>query len=374
MKIAFVYDVIYPYVVGGVERRVWELSIRLARRGHEVHIFGMKYWAGEDVIQKEGIFLHGVCPPREIYTNGRRSIGEALYFARKVLPPLLKERFDVIDCQEFPYFPCFSAKLASITKRSKLIVTWHEVWDAYWYEYLGRKGFFGKYVEKVAAHLTGNIVAVSEMTRQNLQKLGVQRNIDLIPNGIDFEAIQKIPASEEESDVIFAGRLIKEKNIDLLLRSLALMKGNFPKVKCTIIGDGPEREALEELANELGLQGNIYWKGFLRNQDEVLSYVKSSRVFALPSVREGFGIVALEANACGVPVVTVKHHQNAACDLVSDGENGFVCELMSEDMAETICLLLNHGSNDKEDKACIQYAGRYDWNQIVSMTEEVYVK
>ena len=48
MKIAFVYDAIYPYVKGGVEKRVWELAVRLSRRGHEVHLFGMKFWDGED--------------------------------------------------------------------------------------------------------------------------------------------------------------------------------------------------------------------------------------------------------------------------------------------------------------------------------------
>jgi len=50
MKIAFVYDVIYPYVKGGVEKRVWELAVRLSCRGHEVHIFGMKFWQGDDVL------------------------------------------------------------------------------------------------------------------------------------------------------------------------------------------------------------------------------------------------------------------------------------------------------------------------------------
>ena len=50
MKIAFVYDVIYPYVKGGVEKRVWELAVRLSRSGHEVHLFGMKFWEGEDIL------------------------------------------------------------------------------------------------------------------------------------------------------------------------------------------------------------------------------------------------------------------------------------------------------------------------------------
>ena len=62
MKIAFVYDAIYPYVKGGVEKRIWELAVRLSSRGHDVHLFGMKFWEGGDILVHEGISLHGVCP------------------------------------------------------------------------------------------------------------------------------------------------------------------------------------------------------------------------------------------------------------------------------------------------------------------------
>jgi hypothetical protein len=74
MKIAFIYDVIYPYVKGGVEKRVWELATRLTRRGHDVHLFGMKFWDGEDILISEGVFLHGVCPAKKLYVSGRRTI------------------------------------------------------------------------------------------------------------------------------------------------------------------------------------------------------------------------------------------------------------------------------------------------------------
>ena len=111
MKIAFVYDVIYPYVKGGVEKRVWELAVRLAHRGHEVHLFGMKFWNGEDTINREGVFLHGVCPAQKLYTSGRRSIWQAFYFSFHLLSHLLKEKFDIIDCQQFPLFSCYTSKI-----------------------------------------------------------------------------------------------------------------------------------------------------------------------------------------------------------------------------------------------------------------------
>ncbi|MGH9051466.1 MAG: glycosyltransferase family 4 protein, partial [Acidimicrobiia bacterium] len=78
LKIGFIYDVIYPYVKGGVEKRVWELARNLAAAGHDVHVFGMRFWHGPAVIQREGVHLHGVCRPMPLYTkSGRRSIRQA---------------------------------------------------------------------------------------------------------------------------------------------------------------------------------------------------------------------------------------------------------------------------------------------------------
>jgi len=373
MKIAYVYDAVYPWIKGGAEKRIWEISKRLVKIGHEVHIFGMNYWNGNAVVLKEGVYLHGVCEPKELYAGGRRSIKEAIYFARKVLFPLLKEDFDVIDCQAFPYFPCFSAKICSSVKRTPLILTWHEVWDDYWYEYLGKsRGVFGKRIERATAHLTDKAIAVSERTKKDLERIGVRKGIKVIPNGIDFGKIERINASEEESDIIFVGRLIKDKNVDILIKAVEQVKKEVPdaKLKCIIIGDGPEKTKLEKQAYELGLASNITFMGFLEDYDEVISYMKSSKVFVLPSTREGFGMVALEANACGLPVVTVNHKMNAACDFVTNDVNGFICELSEEDIAEKIFMAADIGK-DMERK-CIECAKGYDWMEVVNLTKSTY--
>ena len=83
MRIAYVSDTVYPYELGGMQKRVWELARRLVQRGHEVTLFGMKYWGGEDVIYNEGVRLWGVCPSQALYVNGHRSIKQAVYFAGK---------------------------------------------------------------------------------------------------------------------------------------------------------------------------------------------------------------------------------------------------------------------------------------------------
>ena len=370
MKIAYVYDGTYPYMIGGIEKRIWELSSRLIQRGHEVTIFGMKHWEGDDIMYKEGVRLWGVCPPQEFYTNGRRSIKEALYFSWKVQIPLLRERFDVIDCQNFPYFPCFSAKLASIVKRSKLVITWHEVWGNYWFEYLGRKGIIGKAIEKIVSRISNKIVANSEATKKDLERLGVNKNITTIPNGVDFKKASVVSHSNESSDVIFVGRLIKEKNADLLVKAISHVKKEIPNIQCIIVGEGPEKENLKKLVYEADLIDNINLCGFVESEEQVFSLMKSSKTFVLPSVREGFGIASLEANICGLPVITVRHPQNATCDLITDNENGFICDVSDQDIADKILMSIN--SNENWEEKCTEFAKRYNWDAIVESLEELY--
>lgn len=372
MKMAFVYDAVYPWIKGGAEKRIYEIGRRLADKGHEVHWYGVGWWTGGDgngrgTIERDGIVLHSVCKPVQLYVDGRRSIGEAIYFASKLMPKLIKERFDVVDCQEFPYFPCFTAKVHSLLRRSNFVITWHEVWDKYWFGYLGRRGLFGYLVEKLTARLAENNVAVSEQTKKDLERIGLG-NVEVIPNGIDFEGIRKVRKADEESDVIFAGRLIKDKNVDVLIKAIKLVKEEIPDVRGIVIGDGPERLRLEKLAGDLGLNGNVEFRGFLKSHDEVIALMKASKVFVLPSTREGFGIVALEANACGLPVVTVEHEMNATKDLIKKGKNGFVCRLSEKEVAENILMALHRDMREE----CMEIAKGYDWDVIVRKCERYY--
>lgn len=367
MKIAYIYDAVYPWVKGGAEKRVFELSRRLADRGHEVHCFGIKWWKGDSIIKRDGVILHGICNPRSLYSGDRRSMREALAFAWKVLISS-KGNYDLIDCQEFPYIPCFSAKLVSIPERSDLFITWHEVWGEYWYEYLGKKGFIGKYIESAVSRLTDKNIAVSEMTKRELEHLGVE-GVKVVPNGLDFERIKQIKAWDTASDIVYAGRIIRHKNLDLLIRALQSVKREVPNISTVIIGDGPDIARMKLLAKELGLENNIKFTGFLENYDETIARMKSSKIFVMPSTREGFGMAALDANACGLPLVTVNHRMNAVSDLVTEG-TGIVCEPSTEELSKAIIRVLDK-SQEMRPK-CIELARGYDWDRISGVIEKIY--
>lgn len=369
MKIAFVYDAIYPYRIGGVEKRIYELSIRLAARGHEIHIYGLKDWDGPATFIKNKLYYHGLGQPRPFYTHGRRSIGEACYFGWKVLVPLLKEHFDIIDCQNFPYFSCFSAACAARIRGSRLVITWHEVWKEYWTEYLGVLGYPGSIIERLTSHLSCALVAVSDLTKKDLMSIRNGANITVIPNGIDYQHITVIRASEISSDIIFFGRLIKEKNVDLLIRAMVLVRKELPKTRCIIVGEGPQREYLQHMVEECNLNDTITFTGFLENHDDVIAVMKASKVYASPSTREGFGIAALEAMACGLPVVTVAAPKNAVKDLVT-GTSGITCDPSPESFANAVISCLRN--RDLMTGHCQVLAQGYGWERIVDTTVDFY--
>lgn len=369
MKIAFVYDVIYPYVKGGVELRIHELAIRLGCRGHDVHIIGMKYWDGQDSIETDGITLHGICPPQQLYADGRRTLFEALYFSCHLLPFLMREEFDIIDCQQFPYIPCFPVKLASVLKKKPFIITWHEVWGDYWYEYLDWQGAFGNVTERLVAGLTPNTIAVSATTAKKLRRLGVDDEVRIIPNGIDPAWVRAVPPGLVSSDLIFVGRLIKEKHVDVLVRAFARVLKESPDHILLILGNGPERDAISGLVSDLAIGNRVILKSFVDSHAEVIGLMKASHICVIPSTREGFGIAALEALACGLPIVTADHPDNAIGELISE-ETGFLSSLVVDDLADTIrAALLKYPAMKR---TCVSSSEAYDWERIVDRVEDYY--
>ncbi|HYT40968.1 MAG TPA: glycosyltransferase family 4 protein, partial [Methylomirabilota bacterium] len=300
LKIAIVSDVIYPYNIGGTEKRNYEISIRLAERGHKVTIYCMKWWEGADIRVDEGVQLKAISPYFPLYSGEKRSIKEALLFSLHCLK-LVKEDFDIIDVNHMPHLVLFSTKLVALLKRKKLHVIWNEVWGAsYWIKYMGPSGVLAAWIEKITSMLPDKFTAVSEHTAIALMtELKVpQHKITVIPNGISIAELEGITPATSRSDVIFVGRLLSHKNVDVLIQSIALLKRNYPRIKCSIVGRGPERDNLIKLVQKNDLLENIEFIECVEDHHQLYALMKASRVFAFPSTREGFGIVVLEANGC----------------------------------------------------------------------------
>jgi glycosyltransferase involved in cell wall biosynthesis len=371
LKIAIVSDAIYPYNKGGKEKRIYEISTRLARKGHNVTIYCMKWWEGPDTKIDEGVRLKAISPYFSLYSGERRSIKEALLFSLYSLK-LVKEDFDIIDVDHMPHLLLFSTKLVALLKRKKLHVIWNEVWGtSYWIQYMGPSGVVAALIERITAMLPDKFTAVSEYTARELTtKLKVPpRKITVIPNGISIDELESIVPATSRSDVIFVGRLLSNKNVDVLIQSIALLKIKYPEIRCTIVGKGPERSKLIEIAQENDLLENVEFIEFIEDHNQLYALMKSSGVFAFPSTREGFGIVVLEANGCGLPVITTDYHQNAARYLIKEGLNGTVISLSKENLANAID---EYMLTKPDPIGYMSFLQQYDWDNLAQSVEDMY--
>jgi glycosyltransferase involved in cell wall biosynthesis len=369
-----VSDGVYPFNKGGKERRLWEITRRLQASGVEVHIYTMKWWPGGNTFDLEGVRMHAICKQRPLYEGERRSITQALIFGIATLK-LIVARFDVLDVDHMPYFPIFTARIVCALRRKRMVATWHEVWGKeYWRSYLGSLAPISAATEWLAARAAGEIVAVSRQTSARLaEQLKVRAPVNTIELGVDLAAIRVEQKSILESDILFAGRLLAHKNVDILIRAVALMKEKRPRLRCRIVGEGPERSRLESLCIDLGLEKNVIFHDFFPGST-IYGLMKSATVFALPSVREGFGVVVLEANSCGLPVVTVAHPDNAARHLIAQGQNGFLADADAVSLARALDLALIRAPL-MDPRASAERSGHLrDWDEVAAAVYNVVTK
>lgn len=237
---------------------------------------------------------------------------------------------------------------------------------------MGILGNLAFIIEWISARLPDTIIAVSDHTKRKLlHNLKIKNNIKIVTNGIDITSIKNVKPSQQKSDVIFAGRLLSHKNIDILIQSIHLIKKTKPRITCIIVGKGPEENKLKKLVETLHLQKNIFFYDFLENNSDLYALMKSSKVFAFPSTREGFGLVALEANASGIPVITIDHKDNATMNIIKNGKNGNIIPLNEKALATTIHTYL---SENKKSISFDEQITNYDWDKITNSLEQIYLQ
>jgi glycosyltransferase involved in cell wall biosynthesis len=368
-KIALVSDAVYPFNKGGKETRIYQLTTQLVKLGYDVHIYTMQWWKGSKTYTQDGVTYHAICKLYPLYSGERRSIKEGVLFGVACLK-LIKYDFDILDVDHMPFFPLYSAKIVSLIRRRPLYATWHEVWGrAYWQEYMaGISGTIAYLIERCSVWLPDHIVAVSDHTAHRLRaELGYKGKLSMVTNGIDYMSIVPVKSAAQKSDVVYAGRLLAHKNVDMLVRGIAIVRQEFPNVRCVIVGDGPEFAKLQALVRKLKLEGNIHMTGFVETSDEVFAHMKASKVFVTPSIREGFGITVLEAYACGLRIVTVNHRDNAG-QYIAPKEASIICEPNVAAVAKAITQQLSNNMPVRYARS----AGTYDWQALARSLQEAY--
>ncbi len=361
-RIAIVTDAIAPYHRGGKEQRYDELAPRLSEYA-DVHVYTMKWWrAHRATTRREGVAYHAICPFLPLYRGERRSVAQAAMFALASLK-LSVARFDVLEADHMPYLQLFPLKLIALVRRKRMVVTWHEVWDrGQWGRYLGRAGAVAWWLEQQAMRMPDCIIAASPQTAERLhERIDGRIPVIVAPNGIDLELVTRTPAATDSADVVTVGRLLRHKRFDMLLEAIALLDSAGKPITCRIIGDGPERGALRAQASRLGITHLVDLRHEVRSNQELLSLLKASRAFVFPSEREGFGIAALEAIACGLPVITTKARDNLARHLVERSAQGVLCDHNPNSLADAIEAQLSTTEAQLSTTPVLPAALDHDW-------------
>lgn len=336
-RLAIVTDAVAPWHSGGKETRTWHYAQELARSGFEVHIYTMKWWQGERVTKQGPVQLHALCRRWPLYKKQRRSILQAIAFSLACMR-LLTARFDLVEVDQIPILPLVVVKIVCLIRRKPVVATWHEYWGkTYWQNYLGRLGTVAAFLERLVLRLPDRVIAVSQGTAERIRHVTDGRLPVLVGyNGIDPHDIFNAPAITPGTDLVFVGRLLNHKGVDVLIDAVAELARRGTPLSLTIIGRGPEDTALRQRVAAHQPTSLITFAGELPTHADVIGRMKSARLMVFPTRREGFGLAAVEAMACGTPVITTDHPDNFARHLVTPGRNGYLCRADGTDLPDLI--------------------------------------
>jgi glycosyltransferase involved in cell wall biosynthesis len=337
VDVCLVYDCLYPYTVGGAERWYRNLGEGLASAGHDVTYLTRRQWPRGETPNVPGVRVIAVSPRMELYADGRRRILPPLLFGLGVLRHLLRygERYDVVHTASFPYFSLLAAGAARRRHTFRLLVDWHEVWTReYWREYLGGiGGSLGWRVQRACLRVPQRAFCFSRLHERRLRELGLRGELTRLEGQYAGPPPPQTPAPARPV-AVFAGRHIPEKRVPALVPAIAEARTEIPGLQGELYGDGPERPRVLQAIAELGLDGTVAAPGFV-DRDVLERALESALCLALPSSREGYGLVVVESAARGVPSVVVAGADNAATELIEDGVNGAVAASADADSLAT---------------------------------------
>jgi glycosyltransferase involved in cell wall biosynthesis len=212
------------------------------------------------------------------------------------------------------------------------------------------------------------VVAVNEEAREFVVRNGASpERVVVIPPGIDTRRFGRTPASRTRNSnatIVCVSRLMKRKNVDVVIRAFAKVVSKVPTARLRIVGDGPERELLTSLTNRLGLEEKVTFTGFIPNA-RVHEEYQHGDIFVNASAAEGFATTCLEALASGLPVVSTR--VGGFVNAVQDDQNGYLVEADAGEIAARLETLLEDAALVEElsGRARQLAEQKFDWDTAV---------
>ena len=272
----------------------------LAARGHDVHCYCAKFWAGDaSTLEQDGITYHAVVAGLE----ARKSFLARLPFVLAAAAP------DIVHTRAQPSAAVIAASSGATLARAPLVVEWY-----------GDGGIDDDRWTQLAAKRGARLVTPSELVATWVRERGGDGDlVEAIPNPIDLERIQDVSPGERV-DVIYARRLDEAANLESLLLALAELRDR--DWQATVIGDGPERAMYERLASDLRIDDRISFVGDCSLEERIAAY-RGAHVFAQTAEHCVFPTEMLWALAAGCVGIVEYHVDSSAHELVEGWDRGF---------------------------------------------------
>ncbi len=342
---------------GGAEVYLYEIFSRIVEKGNRVILLCSR---GRGQGRHE--FIDGF----EIFRVGGRA--NFNFIAPFALRSILRHRpIDVVvdDLNKIPFFSTL------VTRRRVLPTLMHLFRSTIFRE---TNPIFAGYVY-LAERLIGifyrrvNFVAISKSTAQDLRDIGIKRCIHVVYSGIP-QRRGSGSINREDDLVAYVGRVKTYKSIDHFIRAVAIVKKRR-NIKAKIVGDGDALDDLKCLAREQGV--DIEFTGFV-SEDEKYRVYHSARIVVQPSIKEGWGLTAIEAQSCSTPVVSA--NSPGLREVVVHGQTGFLYQYGDiAEMSERIIELLDDKRKwTRYSRAAKKWAQQFSWESSARMFEQVLRK
>ncbi len=368
----------YLPVVNGVVRSVESFRKELTRQGHNVFVFAQTDSHYEDEVP----FIFRYPSLNLPLQDDIPAVIPVSPYVDQLLPVL---KLDVIHTHHPILLGQTAAKKAE-ELNLPLIFTFHTQYREYTHYFPLPQDQIQEFLKDVVQtwlmdfmRKCQHIVIPSESMKDTLvREYGLQDHYTVIPTGIDLKPYQQADGKSfrskmgwnDDKVLISIGRLSKEKNWVTLLQAAQKVYRNHPELRVVIVGDGPDREALEDLAAELGIAERVTFTGELPFSD-VINYLKAADIFGFASVTETQGLVTLEAMAAGLPVVAVD--ASGTRDIVDNGKQGFLVPNDADALANPISIFFESPARIRKFRAhALKRAKTFDVASCAKQLVDVY--
>jgi len=363
--------VLYP-TFGGSGVLATELGKALAQKGHQVHFISYSQPARLEAFV-ENIFYHEVYIPQ--YPLFQHAPYETA-LAGKIVEIVKSNHLELLHVHYA--IPHASAALLAklILKEEHISIPVVTTLHGTDITLVGREASYEPVVTW-SINQSDAVTAVSDsLVRDTLKHFSVKRPIRMIPNFIDFERFNKKPrqhfkdliAPNNERIIVHTSNFRKVKRVEDVVRIFNIIQQKVP-AKLLLIGDGPERSNIEKVCRELQVCNKVTYLGKQEAIEEILSICD---LFILPSESESFGLSALEAMACEVPVIS--SNAGGLPEVNINGKTGFLSDIGNyEEMAQNaLSLLLDDNLLIEFRKNALEQAKTFDLNRVLNQYVDVY--